>query len=105
MENSYGRKVWTVNASEVEWVECEHINKTGTIVQLEAQIHQIECNLKTLQKDKQNNIQQLESSLECLTNKLSKEMNNQKFKLEPESFSTQVSVKKLSRQIKKLIPM
>ncbi len=32
----YGRKVWKVNASDVEWVECEHINKTGTIIQLEA---------------------------------------------------------------------
>ncbi len=37
-KNYYGRKVWTVNASDVEWVECEHINKTGTIIQLEAQI-------------------------------------------------------------------
>ncbi len=75
---------WTVNASKVEWVECEQLNKTGTIVQLEAQIHQVICNLETLQKDKQNNLQQPESSLEHLTNKLSKEMNNQKFKLEPE---------------------
>jgi hypothetical protein len=67
----------------------------GTGVQLEAQIHQIKCNLETLQKDKHNNIEQLESSLECLTDKLSKDMNNQNFKLEPESFSTQVSVKKI----------
>jgi hypothetical protein len=22
----YGRKVWTVNASDAEWVQCEHIN-------------------------------------------------------------------------------
>jgi hypothetical protein len=31
-KNYFGRKVWTVNASDVEWVECEHINKTGTII-------------------------------------------------------------------------
>jgi hypothetical protein len=31
----YGRKVWTVNATYVEWVECEHVNKTGLIIQLE----------------------------------------------------------------------
>jgi hypothetical protein len=35
-KNCYRRKVWTINASEVEWVECEHISKTGTLVQLEA---------------------------------------------------------------------
>jgi hypothetical protein len=55
--------VWTVNASEVEWVECEHINKTGTIVQLEAQIHQIKCNLETLQKDKQTTYNNLNQAL------------------------------------------
>jgi hypothetical protein len=93
--------VWTVNASNVEWVECEHINKSGTIVQLEAQIHQMRCKLETLQKKKQTNIHQLESSLENLTNKLSKEMNNCKFKLKPQSFTTKVSVKKLTHQINK----
>ncbi len=30
-KNHYRKKVWTVNASNVEWVECQHINKTGTI--------------------------------------------------------------------------
>ncbi len=47
-KNYYGKKVWTVNASEVEWVECGHINKTGTIVQLEAQIDQLTCTLDSL---------------------------------------------------------
>ncbi len=50
----YGKKVWTVNASDVEWVECQHINKTGTIVQLEAQIHQVRCKLDTLQEKETN---------------------------------------------------
>jgi hypothetical protein len=93
--------VWTVNASNVEWVEHQHINKTGTIVQLEAQIHQVRCKLDTLQKLKQTNIHQLESSLENLTNKLSKEMNDCKFKLEPESFSAKVFVKKIDTSNKK----
>jgi hypothetical protein len=34
-KNYYGRKVRTVNATDVEWVECEHVNKTGLILQLE----------------------------------------------------------------------
>jgi hypothetical protein len=41
-------KVWTVNASDVEWVECEHINKTGTMIQLEAQIDELRCTLDSL---------------------------------------------------------
>jgi hypothetical protein len=44
-KNYYGRKVWTVNATDVEWVECEQRNKTGLILQLEAQIHDVTCQL------------------------------------------------------------
>jgi hypothetical protein len=33
LRSYYGRKVWTVNTSDVEWVQCEHINKTGTMIQ------------------------------------------------------------------------
>jgi hypothetical protein len=32
-KNYYGRKVWTLKATDVEWVECEHMNKTGLILQ------------------------------------------------------------------------
>jgi hypothetical protein len=49
-KNYYGRKVWTVNASDVEWVECEHINKTGTVIQLEAKIDQLRKKLDSLLK-------------------------------------------------------
>ncbi len=38
-KSNYGRKVWTVNAKDVEWVECEHVNKNGLILQLETQKH------------------------------------------------------------------
>jgi hypothetical protein len=33
--------VWTVNATDVEWIECEHVNKTGLILQFETQIHDV----------------------------------------------------------------
>jgi hypothetical protein len=36
-KNYYGKKVWTVNAADVEWVECEHVNKSCFITQLESQ--------------------------------------------------------------------
>jgi hypothetical protein len=55
-KNYYEKKVWTVNASNVIWVECQHINKTVAIVQLEAQIQQARCKLDKLQKKKQTNI-------------------------------------------------
>jgi hypothetical protein len=37
-KNYYGKKVWTVNAADVEWVECEHVNQTSLLSQLESQI-------------------------------------------------------------------
>ena len=37
-KNYYGKKVWTVNAADVEWVECEHVNKSNVMTQLESQI-------------------------------------------------------------------
>ncbi len=40
-KNYYGTKVWTVNAADVEWVECEHVNKTSLLLQLESQINEL----------------------------------------------------------------
>ncbi len=42
-KNYYGGKVWKVNATDVEWVECEHVNKTGLMIQLDTQIHDATC--------------------------------------------------------------
>ena len=50
MKKNYRRKVWTVNANDVEWVECEHINKTGTIIQLETNINGFTYQLKLAKK-------------------------------------------------------
>jgi hypothetical protein len=76
-------------------VECEHINKTGTIIQVEAQIDLLGCTLDSLPKTNRTvTHQKVQSYLESLTSTLSAEMNDSKFKLEPQSFSTKVSVKK-----------
>ena len=72
-------KVWTVNAKDVEWVECEHVNKPGHIVQLNTQINELE---------KVQDYHQNKSKLEELKERLSEEKNNQKFNLEPEQFSS-----------------
>ncbi len=66
------KKVWTVNAKDVEWIQCEHVNKPGYIVQLEAQIKDLEK-----VQDKHQN----KNKLEQLKERLSKERNSQKFKL------------------------
>ncbi len=101
-KNYYGKKVWTINANDVEWVECEHINKSGTIVQLEAQIDQLICTLNSLPKTNKTNIQQVQSDLQNLKKKMSTELKDCRFKLEPELFSTKVSVKEFEGSKKKI---
>ncbi len=34
--------MWTIDAKDVEYIQCEHVNKTGCILQLEAQIQELE---------------------------------------------------------------
>jgi len=53
--------VWTIDAKDVEYIQCEHVNKTGYMLQLEAQIQELE----KVQDKHQNN-------------------DNRKFNLEPE---------------------
>jgi hypothetical protein len=75
-------------------VQCEHINKTGTMIQLQAKIDQLGSALDTLpQTNRTATNEQVQSHLESLTNTLSTEMNNCKFKLDSETFSTKVSIK------------
>jgi hypothetical protein len=86
-------KVWTVNATDVEWIECEHVNKTGLILQLETQIHDVTSQLNSAQKKDQTN-EHLQLHLEELKNKVSNEMRSRKFKLKPEQFPSRISVKR-----------
>jgi hypothetical protein len=91
-KNYYGKKVWTVNAKDVEWIHCEHVNKPGYIVQLESQIKDLE---------KAQDINQDKNLLEQLKDRLAKEKNSQKFNLEPENFSPEVTVKHFHKSFKK----
>jgi hypothetical protein len=92
-KNYYGKKVWRVNAADVEWVECEHVNKTSLVAQLISQINELTRQLDFLPKDHQSKKQIIKSKLDDLNNKLAKEMISHRFKLEPEQFSPEVSVK------------
>ncbi len=53
-KNDYGKKVWTVNAGVVEWVECEHVNKTSLVEQLESQINDLKHQLDLLTSKESN---------------------------------------------------
>jgi hypothetical protein len=92
-KNYYGKKVWTVNSADVEWVECEHVNKTSLVAQLESQTNELKRQLNFLPNDHQSKKQTIKSKLDDLNNKLAKEMNSCRFKLEPEQFSPEVTVK------------
>ena len=37
----YGTKLWTINATDAEWIECEHILKTNTIIGLKQELHRL----------------------------------------------------------------
>jgi hypothetical protein len=84
--------VWTVNATDVKWVESEHVNKTGLMLQIETQIHDVTCQLDLATKEGQPRKLQIQSTPEKPRNRLSTEMSNQKFKLEAEQCSPKISV-------------
>ncbi len=92
-KNYYGKTVWTVNADDFEWVECEHVNKTNLVAQLESQINELKRQLDLLPNDHQSKKQTIKSKLDDLNSKLAKEMISRRFKLELEQFSPEVSVK------------
>jgi hypothetical protein len=84
VEELLWKKVWTIDAKDVEYIQCEHVNIPGYILQMEAQIQELEkVQDKHLNNDK----------LDELNEKLSKERDSRKFNLEPEKFSPEVNVK------------
>ena len=106
-KNYYGKKVWTVNAIDVEWVECEHVNKTGMMLQMETQIHGYTSQLDLIESENQiqkNQIQknQIQVKIDTLKSRLSTIMNYRKFKLKPEQCSPKVSIKQFSNSTRKI---
>jgi hypothetical protein len=83
-KNYSGMKVWTVNAEDVEWVQCKHVHKPGHISQLKSQTNDLEK-----VTDKHRN----QSKLLDLKKRFTKEMNSRKFNLEPEQATPEVTVK------------
>ncbi len=95
--------MWTVNVHDVEWVECEHVNKTGLISQqLESKVNDLKNQLDLPAKNHQSKEERIKSKHDDLKKRLMKEMNSRRFKLEPEQFSPEVSVKHYHTSSKKV---
>jgi len=43
----YGRKVWTVNSKDVEWIELKHVIKTDSMIEIEKEIGRLSKQLTT----------------------------------------------------------
>ncbi len=83
-------------------MECEHVNKTGLMLWLETQIHDVTCQLDLATKEGQPRKLQIQTTLEKLRNRLSTKMSNKKIKREPEQCSPKISVKPYSNTSKKV---
>ena len=101
-KNYYGKKVWTVNAIDVEWVECEHANKTEMILQLETQIHEYTSQLDLIENKTQIKTNQIQVKIDTLKSRLSTIMKYRKFKLYPEQCSPKVSIKQHTTSPRKI---
>jgi cell fate (sporulation/competence/biofilm development) regulator YmcA (YheA/YmcA/DUF963 family) len=102
-KNYYGKKVWTVNAADVEWVECEHVNKSNVMTQLESQIKELKNELDLPPKNHKSDSKAIKSKIDELNKKLAKEINGRIFKLEPEQFTPEVTVKHYHASSKKIV--
>ena len=92
MEELLWKKVWTCNASEVDWVELEHYPKSREITALEENIQALEQKLTTPLLSLSEK-QQYQKNLKDFVDQLRCENLKHRFKLEPQKFSTTVNVK------------
>ena len=106
LKNYYGRKVWTVCATDVEWLECELANKPKEIVDQERDIDKVKKQIKRLAKKirspttnmrekqkKEKTKLKLQRHLKEMETKLNNDLEGIRFKMKPEKFSPTVSVK------------
>ena len=102
-KNYYGKKVWTINAADVDWVECQHVNKSNFLTQLESQIKQLKRELDLPQMHHNSDNNAIKSKIDELDKKLANEINRRIFKLEPEQFTPEVTVKHYHEYSNKIV--
>jgi hypothetical protein len=77
-------------------------HKTNLLSQLKSQINELQQQIDLTPNNHQSKKQTIKSKLDDLNNKLVKEMIGRRFKLEPEQFSPEVSVKHYHPSSKKI---
>jgi hypothetical protein len=78
-----------------------NVNKTGLMLQLDTQIHDVTCQVDLATKEGQPHKLQIQSTLEKPRNRLSSEMSSKQFKLGLEQCSPKTSFKRYSTSSKK----
>jgi hypothetical protein len=102
-KNYYDRKVWTICASDVEWIECEHYPTSRSIIELQneleskrEQLSEICSNLHCTQNDTtefRTTQKRLRDRIEFINNKLLQEKQKHTFRLETKTTGVKVRVK------------
>ena len=87
----YGKKVRAVKASDIEWIECEHVIKTDAMIQLERELHHHEAKMKASIDKKEKTT--WEKKIESLEIQLINVGKTRRFKLQPQTKTVTIKVK------------
>lgn len=98
-KNYYGRKVATVCAKVVEWIKCEHVIKTETMVRLEREINGLKQKSPSATKRARK---QLGKNILRINKQLSRLCKTRRFKLEPQNYRVVMSMKPNNHKTSKL---
>ena len=91
----YGRKVWTVNAKDVEWIELEHVIKTDSMIEIEKKIARLSKQLTTTTSEVEKT--NLQRQIDTKNHQLMNMCRTRRFKLEPKTLTVNVKVKPYHR--------
>ena len=89
-KNYYGKKVWTVCASDVEWIEVEHVVKTEEMIDIEKRMVGLQSNNISLSEDDRKRNETVINELQDSLERLSK---TRRFKMNPHTKTVHVRVK------------
>lgn len=84
-KNFYDRKVWTVRATDVEWIEVEHVIKTDAIIEKEKEMKTI--NNRLLSCTDEDEKQALEIEQKRIRNDLIQMSKTRRFRIDPVHYS------------------
>ena len=105
-KNYYGRKVWTVCANDVDWLECELANKPKDIIEQEHNIISLREKIESISEKikspklcseevtrKCNKKKKLIKRLATMETTLQNDLQRIRFKMKAEKFSPKITVK------------